>query len=230
MTSSFGRIEATFLPVRPDWLVFDCSECAESIQDVIVSHSKLIAGLGVTKNFENFYLRLHIGFAVLVSWCRSNWSKIQEVGTKSPHKLGESTNSGRVIWNTFQALKIHCTWCTWCERRLWNSLSRIFRFDQIWRGHEIGSFDPVIKNSSATNSRWPQIYVCTHSNAAYLFHKACSERTLVVYGQMNMRYERTCENIYWYGYEVMRERMVIWTRPGRFTPILGDNDLAYGSR
>ena len=29
-------------------------------------------------------------------------------------------------------------------------------------------------------------------------------------------------------YEVMRERMVIWTRPGRFTPILGNNGLEYG--
>jgi hypothetical protein len=30
-------------------------------------------------------------------------------------------------------------------------------------------------------------------------------------------------------YEVMCERMVITTRPVRFTPILSDNDLAYGS-
>ena len=30
-------------------------------------------------------------------------------------------------------------------------------------------------------------------------------------------------------YEVMRERMVIWTRPGRFTPILDDNGLEYES-
>jgi hypothetical protein len=30
-------------------------------------------------------------------------------------------------------------------------------------------------------------------------------------------------------YEVMCERMVISTRPVRFTPILSDNDLAYGS-
>jgi hypothetical protein len=32
--------EATFVPVWPDWLEFDGSEGAESIQDVLVSHRK----------------------------------------------------------------------------------------------------------------------------------------------------------------------------------------------
>jgi hypothetical protein len=35
---SFWRNEATFVPVWPDWLEFDGSEGAESIQDVLVSH------------------------------------------------------------------------------------------------------------------------------------------------------------------------------------------------
>ena len=30
-------------------------------------------------------------------------------------------------------------------------------------------------------------------------------------------------------YEVMRERMVLWTRASRFAPILGDNGLESGS-
>ena len=42
----------------------------------------------------------------------------------------------------------------------------------------------MIKNSSAADSRWPRLYVCTHSNATDILRKACSERTLllVVYG------------------------------------------------
>jgi hypothetical protein len=46
MTYSFGRNEAMFVPVRPDWLEFDGSEVAESIQDVLVSH-RLMGGLGL---------------------------------------------------------------------------------------------------------------------------------------------------------------------------------------
>ena len=38
MRCSFGWNEATFVNVRPDWLEFDGSEDAESIQDVLVSH------------------------------------------------------------------------------------------------------------------------------------------------------------------------------------------------
>ena len=39
--------EATFVPVRPDWLEFDGSECAESIQDALVT-AVVIGSLGLT--------------------------------------------------------------------------------------------------------------------------------------------------------------------------------------
>ena len=68
--------------------------------------------------------------------------------------------------------------CTWSERRCWNShFSQFWEIDQIWRGHKIGSFDPVITNSSATDARWPQLYVFSHSDATNPLRKACSERT-----------------------------------------------------
>ena len=40
MTCSFGRNDATFVPIaiRLDWLEFDGSEGAESVQDVRVRH------------------------------------------------------------------------------------------------------------------------------------------------------------------------------------------------
>jgi hypothetical protein len=47
-------------------------------------------------------------------------------------------------------------------------------------GPETWQIDPVIKNSRATDSHCPQLYVCTHSNATYLLRKACSERTLLL--------------------------------------------------
>ena len=68
--------------------------------------------------------------------------------------------------------------CTWFERRCWNShFSHFWEIDQIWRGHKIGSFDPVITNLSATDARWPQLYVFSHSDATNPLRKACSERT-----------------------------------------------------
>jgi hypothetical protein len=182
----------------PDWLEFDGSKGAESIQDVLVSHRWPRFDIKVLIFWSaDRYRFCSFGFVVPSQIARKfgksepkapiSWDKY--FNTSASKYTCESTNSGWVIWTTFQALKIYCTWRTWCKRRFWNIHFLHFgENDKILWGRKIGSFDPVIKNSSATDSRWPQIYIFTHSNATYPFRKVCSERTLLVYGQTNIRY------------------------------------------
>jgi hypothetical protein len=178
--------------------------------------SLVIGNLGLTLKFGYFDLQLHIGFAVLVPWCpvkllenpKSWHQKLTQARINIWTRARRSTGipvSRRTRVESFGPISRHSKRIvrgvigSWCERRFWNSHFPHFgEIDQIWRGLKIGSFDPVITNSSATDSRWPQLYICKHSNATYPLHKACSERTSLFYGQTNMKWKRTYENIYGY--------------------------------
>jgi hypothetical protein len=169
--------EATFVPVK----LYDqtgWSLTARKVRNRFRKQWKL----------THFDLQLHIGFAVLVSWCPV---KLLE----NPESWNQK-NSGGFIWNTFQAFKMYYTWCTWCESCFWNIYFPQFReSDQIWRGHKIVSFDPVITNSSATDSPWPWLYVCIHFNATCPRRKARSKRTLLLRPN---EHERTNEPVWKY--------------------------------
>jgi hypothetical protein len=144
-------------------------------------------------------------FGKLEPKARINYDKY--LNTSASKYARESTNLGWVIWTTFQALEMYCTGCTWWERRFWNShFPHFWEIDQIWRGHKIGSFDPVITNSSATDSRWPQLYDCIRSNATYPFRKACSEQTSLSRPNEHVKTNERTKNIY--GYNTMHAKLM----------------------
>ena len=81
---------------------------------------------------------------------------------------------------------MYCTWCTRCERRFRNShVPQFWEIDQIWHGHKIESFDPVITTQVLRTRADPNFtYAHILTLRTHFAKPAQNERCF--YGQTNM--------------------------------------------
>jgi hypothetical protein len=142
--------------------------------------------------------RICSSISVLQFWFRgsqSNCSKSGKLGPKAPTSQDKYFNTSASKYRILPVsrrtalMSFGQLFFSRCFRN--SPFQHFFEIDQIWRGHKIRSFDPGITNSSAMDSRWPQLYVCTHSNATKSLRKACSERTLLQCRRVSMKWKRS---------------------------------------